>query len=350
MQKFKRIAKSFVLGLFSTCLIAIFASGIFAQGVPGVKTATQTATSPLKATQSGIKEVVQPVKDLNKGIQEVSRAPKTVTNEIKRTNSEIKNAENEVKRTEKSIEKITGTGDGKGDKKPEDSVATQNAAQTENGNSDADVSTRKTPIPPDYVPPSKATGEDPTASETPNKATNPKKKGELPFYSRDNKTPSGPWPKSEMSKNAIASGGVDANAGVNSEVGADGKQHSNSNSKTTSESASMGNSGTDTERLVNIDPEFRTEARRSRPDYSGSPARIALEKAEYDLETLDELFKYSNWEGPEREHTVRAVGYALDDLQNAIFEIKRIDPAQSTFRFERRYKEMKAAYKAEIEE
>ncbi|HEX2899828.1 MAG TPA: hypothetical protein VHS96_08930, partial [Bacteroidia bacterium] len=68
------------------------------------------------------------------------------------------------------------------------------------------------------------------------------------------------------------------------------------------------------------------------------------EKAEFDVETLEQLFQYSNWEGLEREHTVRAVEYALNELQLSIVEIKKLDPGFSTWRFEERYKEMRAAF------
>lgn len=338
MQKQKRIAKYLFLGLFLTGLVALPTGMICAQGVPGVKTATQTATSPLKNVQGGIKNATQPVKDVNKAIQDITRAPKEVTNEIKRTGSEVKNAQNEVKRTEKSLEKLAGNGDGKDDKnKPaQDSASVQNDPNNIDGKG-ADGTTRKTAIPADYVP---VGSEDASPEVVETKKPVKQEKKELPFYSKDNKTPSGPWPKSEMSKHSTASGGVDLKAGGDENVASDGKNGTSTENETVN--------GVDEERLVNLDPEFRNANRSTRPDYSGSPARIALEKAEYDLETLQELFKYSNWEGPEREHTVRAVGFALEDLQNAIFEIRRIDPSQSTYRFERRYKEMKAAYKAEI--
>lgn len=335
MQKTKRIAKHLFLGLFLTGLVSLPTGMVCAQGIPGVKNATQTATSPLKTVQGGIKNVTQPVKDINRGIQEITNAPKDISNEVKRTKSEVQNSKNEVDRTKKSLG-INGNGDGKADKnKPaQDSASAKNDPNNVDGKGNSGY-TRKTAIPADYVPPGKSEPS-PEVAET-KKKEKPKKK-ELPFYSRDNKTPSGPWPKSEMSKHPTASGGVDLNL--------DNRDPANNESATTSDTELS--TGVDNERLVNLDPEFRAANRRTRPDYSGSPARIALEKAEYDLETLQELFKYSNWEGPEREHTVRAVGFALEDLQNAIFEIRRIDPSQSTFRFERRYKEMKAAYKAEI--
>ena len=73
-----------------------------------------------------------------------------------------------------------------------------------------------------------------------------------------------------------------------------------------------------------------------------------MEKADFDIETLEDLFRYSNWEGPEREHTVRSVAHSLDELQQSIVEVKKLDPGQSTWRFEEAYKDMKAGYLAEM--
>ena len=103
-----------------------------------------------------------------------------------------------------------------------------------------------------------------------------------------------------------------------------------------------------TARYVDLKTTTRSGEKRPKPDYSHSPARVALEKADFDTETLEDLFRFSNWEGPEREHTVRAVAQALDELQQAIVEIKKLDPGQSTWRFEETYKDTKAAYIAEM--
>jgi hypothetical protein len=82
-------------------------------------------------------------------------------------------------------------------------------------------------------------------------------------------------------------------------------------------------------------------------DYSNSPARILLEKADFDIQTLEDLYRYSGWEDPEREHTLRAVQYALEELHRSIMEIKKLDPMRSTWKLEERYKEMYAVYQAE---
>jgi ABC-type transporter Mla subunit MlaD len=81
-----------------------------------------------------------------------------------------------------------------------------------------------------------------------------------------------------------------------------------------------------------------------KPDYSGSPAREALESADFATETLNDLFTYAEWEGPEQEHTMRSVDYMLKQLRHDIDEIRVKDPERSVWSYEKKYRDWRNTY------
>lgn len=318
-------------GLLTACVAVLLSwTGTGAQILQKeIKEGTSVVTDPLKTTQKTTKEVAQPIKDFNKGVKDVTNAPKQVTKEVKNTEREFDNLEKEIDKTKGGVDKVAGN-----DKKDsqQDSTANKQGSKADDGKSgDPTAADGKSHqgndryIPADYVPEKKT---QPAVSAThpggdPNDVPR-----QVPPGSRDNKTPSGPMP----AETAKVTGGTDPNPGVSPTVSTD--------PEVSTDAVSTGNPS----RYVELPPSNPGGEKRPRPDYSNSPARIALEKAEHDIETLEDLFKYSNWEGPEREHTVRAVEYALNELQQSIVEIKKLDPGHSTWRFEERYKEMRTAF------
>lgn len=282
-----------------------------------VKDATNVVTNPLKDVQSTTKDITQPMKDVQKDIKTVTQAPKDVTREVSKTEKSIENVSKEAERTSDQAKKLTGA-DNKNKTSADSSKTVSDGKTASDGKGGTTADTKQGPqkyVPADYVPEKKSEsvvtntqpGVDPKDVPRP-----------VPPGSRDNKTPSGPMPVMEA---AVPEKKAEPDPGVAPE--------------------SADASG---EKYIALTPNSNNAEKRVKPDYSNSPARIALEKAEYDIETLEDLFKYSNWEGPEREHTVRAVEYSLNELQQAIVEVKKLDPGYSTWRFEDRYKEMRTAF------
>jgi hypothetical protein len=361
-------------------LIGFGGLGLQAQVLQNITGAVRTATEPAKDSQKVLKEVAKPATEANRTISTVEKAPKTVENEYGRIGSEADRTKSEYQKT---ADKLGLGGNKKDDGKGADSTGVAKADSTTNVKGDdsnaATNAERKSTVPPDFVPEKKVT---PVAVVTKKPVDPMDVPRPIPPGSRDNKTPSGPLPASEASKTVVTGGAGTGNPANAADVkpadmrtgartndatadAADGRVSrdvapvvSNPATENTvaatdprlSASADPANDAASapTARYVDLKNAVRSGERRPKPDYSHSPARVALEKAEFDVETLEDLFRFSNWEGPEREHTVRAVAQALDELQQAIVEIKKLDPGQSTWRFEETYKDTKAAYITEM--
>jgi hypothetical protein len=401
----RKLTHNHLLGLgFIFMALGFFAGGLKAQGgiTKSLKDVTGTVTDPLNSTQQVTKDVVQPLKDVRTTTKTITNAPKEITREVDQTKKAFESVGNEVERTESDVKKLTGNGDNnKGNDKDTTATAKPEATAAD-GKAASDGKAQETGakyVPPDYVPEKKAT----PAASTKASGVDPRDVPRpIPPGSRDNKTPSGPMADVPAPVNKEPDQGVapaeDPNLGDNrsgnaaagdkriettssNEAGAesasasdativntnpaasytsvsippntagqastDAAKVSNPSTSMTNEAASAGSASSSEQeagRYVQLTPVAGEATKRPKPDYSLSPARIALEKAEFDIETLEQLFKYSNWEGLEREHTVRAVEYALNEMQVSIVEIKKLDPGFSTWRFEERYKEMRAAY------
>lgn len=324
--------------------------GVLALRAQGLNELVKTATEPAKGASKLVKEGAQPAKEVGKDLKAVTNAPTKVVKEYDKLGNEIQRTEQAYEKTGDQIKDITGA-DNKKDKKDQDSTsATATGANASNdknaadGKAEADAKAaeeakRKSAVPADFVPVKKV---EPTPVATTKKVDPMDVPRPVPPGSRDNKTASGPLPASEITK-PVVTGGTEPEATVVAVPAVA------SNEMASAESASSGGSSEEAPaRYVELKTTPRVGEKRPKPDYSHSTARIPLEKAEFDIETLEELFRYSNWEGPEREHTVRSVANSLDELQQSIVEIKKLDPGQSTWRFEEAYKDMKAAYIEEM--
>jgi hypothetical protein len=327
--------------LFFGLFTLVSAMGLNGQILKEISGAVKTATEPAKEAQGVIKAVGAPAKEANKAITTAERAPQTIEKSYDQVG-------NEADRTKKDYEKIVDKFDGNGkkaDDKSADTTATTKTAEAGDGKAPVvEDPTRKSAIPADYVP---ATPAAPVVVTAPKKAIDPMDVPRpVPAGSRDNKTASGPLADSETSK-AVATGGTETEAVVVPVAEAEITPKTNVSMTADTVPTAIA-SEEQPPRFVALKNMPRSGEKRPKPDYSHSPARIALEKADFEIETLEDLFRYSNWEGPEREHTVRSVAHSLDDLQQSIVEVKKLDPGQSTWRFEEAYKDMKAGYLAEM--
>jgi hypothetical protein len=404
--------QKFVQGLVVFLVILCVGSyAVHAQLVKELNGAVKTATTPAKDAQKILKGAQKPAKDASKTINTVTKAPKKVEQEYTKVGKEVEKTEQAYKKTGDQAGKAVGI-DGKGEHKSTDSTATKADPASTKAVPATEAAKEEAPkrnIPPDFVPEKKVQPVAVTGKKgvDPMDVPNP-----VPPGSRDHKTASGPLPTSENSKVVASGGteneGTPNTSPVTDEAGAptsmsaanghqaDGKTTSSemsvaasNNGGQTNDAANALNAGAETKavdpaanpanhsnasnavskvstsptadnansaqgaeepaaRLVEVKSVPRSGEKRPKPDYSHSPARVALEKADFDIETLEDLFRYSNWEGPEREHTVRSVAQALDELQSSIVEVKKLDPGQSTWRFEESYKDMKAAYATEM--
>ena len=78
--------------------------------------------------------------------------------------------------------------------------------------------------------------------------------------------------------------------------------------------------------------------------YTNSPARRYLERSDFDMETLDDLFKAAIWTGPDSLHTARSIDYMLQQYRMDIDEVKRLDPNWDITGHEDRYTRWKGLY------
>jgi hypothetical protein len=294
MQKTRIFSGKIILLLLSACLF--YCLGTRAQGLDKIKEASKTISEPLKQAQGAQTTISQ-------GAETISKAPEQIT-------KNLESAKNSIDEMKKSLGGATPKPGDNASKNPQ--TATPGSTSANGKGTDA-----KTPTATQgggYAPnnnkstpliATKAPQVDPTDVPRP-----------VPPGSKDNKTPSGPMPVEILRNSSETSGATD--------VYDDGQIDATVRTRLNIAGTNWGTS-----------------------DYSNSPARILLEKADFDIQTLEDLYRYSGWQNPEREHTIRAVQYALEELHRSIMEIKKLDPMRSTWKLEERYREMYAIYQAE---
>ena len=86
------------------------------------------------------------------------------------------------------------------------------------------------------------------------------------------------------------------------------------------------------------------EAERRRQSYLSSPAVKALQRSDFDMETLRDLFEAAIWTGPDSLHTAVSIDYMLKQYRNDLNEVKRIDPDFDLSYFEDRYRKWNQLY------
>lgn len=278
--KVRQIGMGLIFGLF-----AVFAGESQAQITKSIKNVTSTVTKPLKDVQSTTKSVTQPVKNVSTGVRDVTNAPRDVKNELKRTTSEFDRAGNDIKRVKTDVQKSTSGIKGKGDK---DKDSTKTASRTSGETVVIDQRTDRDAVGAEEI------------------ATNP----DLP-KSTGTTTSRAPDPFEVRAPTKKAEPVADAG-----------------------------------ERGVHLPPPVTEVSRseRPKPDHSKSPARYALERADFDVETLYDLFASADWDGPGREHTQRSIEFTLQHLKADIAETKKLDPMADTSYYSARYKEWYAEY------
>lgn len=272
----------------------IFTSGavssMHAQAIKGLTKPTGVVTQPLKETQAAAKTVTEPIKDARSVVKAVTSEPKKVVNEVKSTEKAIENAGNEVKKAKTDVEKAADKLNGNKAKDPDSTakatVAPAKTATTQpiDNQSGAESASKTVNV---------QAGGPETASSEPNYD-----------YRRVLLPPSGK-----------------------------GKTHFKSASKINSSAGPV---------VINNNPDATPV--KVKPDYSSSPARDALESADFAMETLTDLFQYAVWEGPDREHTMRSIDYTLKQLRHDIDDIRTKEPQRSVKNYENNYREWQNTY------
>lgn len=280
--KVRQIGMGLIFGLF-----AVFAGESQAQITKSIKNVTGAVTKPMKDVQSTTKTVTQPVKDVSTGVRDVTNAPRDVKNEMKRTTSEFDRAGNDIKRVKSDVQKSTSGIKGSGNNK-KDQDSTQTGARSSGETVVIDERTNRDAVGAEEI------------------ATNPD------------------LPKSTGTTTSRAPDPFEVRAPA----------------KKTEPVADAGDRG------VHVPPPVTEVSRQERPkpDHSNSPARYALERADFDVETLYDLFASADWDGPGREHTTRSIEFTLQHLKADIAETKKLDPRADTSYYTARYKEWYAEF------
>jgi hypothetical protein len=224
---------------------------------------------------------VQPIKDARKTANEVTRAPKAVQREIKTTERTINQAGTEVKRAKSDIDKTVDKLDG--DKAKKDSTKVDSAKTTGSG---------KTVI----------------IDERTN---------------RDKVREGGGYGSTGGSASANSGQGAPAEDDYRRVLLPPAKGKTNI----------RGGSGA-----------AKAPVATPKPDYSASNAREALESADFAVETLNDLFTYAEWEGQDKDHTMRSIDYMLKQLRHDIDEIRAKDPERSVWSYEKKYRDWRNTY------
>lgn len=276
--------------MFTLCMLAT-ASSLQAQILRGVKKATDKVTKPMKDVQKSTKSVTKPIKDTRKGVQEIKRAPKEIKQEADRTKSEFDRAGSDIQKAGQDIKR---TKDGLSRKKDEDSTQTKTTKTTSTSTNSGGTVVQDERTNREVAGANKRTTSTGSNNETIAPQTSLKARPR-------------PKPKAKPAT-------------------------------TTAESAG--------DRSVYLKPANDTPVNRpkAKPDYSKSPARYALERADFDTETLQDLFDNAVWDGPGRAHTMRSIAFHLKQLKGDLDEIKKIDPTAKVAHFDRQYKEWYAEY------
>jgi TolA-binding protein len=263
-------------------LALLLGLGVAAQAQPikGLQNATKTVTAPMKDVQKTTKEVVQPIKDTRKAVNEVTKAPKAVEREINATEKSINSAGNEVKKAKTDIDKTVDKLDG--DKAKRDSTK---AADSLKGNGKTVIIDERT--------------------------------------NRDK----------VVNGSGYGSSGGTASAGTGQGAPAEDDYRRVLLPPAKGKTNIKGGSGA-----------ANTPVATPKPDYSASPARDALESADFAVETLNDLFTYAEWDGPTKDHTMRSVDYMLKQLRHDIDEIRVKDPDRSVWSYEKKYRDWRNTY------
>lgn len=318
MGSFKNIK---IWGIGVGILLGLGAADLPAQINKTIKSTTKTVTSPLKETQKMTKEAVQPVKEVRTTTKAVTDAPKEVSREVKATEKAFDNAGKEVQRAKTDVDKAVDKVDGNKEAKPDSAKKADPNTSTTKGGGTVIIDERTSR---DEVRDGGGYGD--LQKNPGSNAGN---------GSSSSASASSAASAESQSGNMTASNEIDYDYRRVLLPPGKGKTNLKSVTKKTTNPSSAKQSESAT---------TATAAPKVKPDYSSSPAREALESADFQMETLADLFQYAEWEGPNRDHTMRSIDYTLKQLKRDIDEIRYKDAERSVWNYEKQYREWRDAY------
>jgi|GEM_PF-5054834 len=107
--------------------------------------------------------------------------------------------------------------------------------------------------------------------------------------------------------------------------------------------------GNNTTRTAPVQRDAPTSSLNSSIRFASSPAKRQLERSQFDMETLDDLFEAAIWTGPDSVHTARSIDYMLQQYKMDIDAVKRADPDWDVTGHEDRYQRWMGLYQRNIQ-
>lgn len=299
-MKMKTIRFKIFLGL-----IGIFALGLsqmHAQNLPNIKKVTdpvknagKKVTNPIKDVRSTTQEITQPVRD-------VKQATRDVTQPVRDTKREVEGLKSDVKRVDQDINNVKN-----------------------------DINQAK-----DQVTPNKKNKKDKDDEDEDAKAA---AKAANDSLMAADKARADSVHKSKLRKNVYVAEQPAAKEGTGTSTGS---------SRTVLLPPDKGNVRRTRPVVDNssrgvVQPALSASAQ---PGYMRSPARKSIDKVEFDMETLKDLFEAAIWTGPDSAHTARSINFMLTELRSDINEVRQRDPEWDVALYEDRYRKWRGLYKA----
>lgn len=292
-MKMKTIQVKFFLGLLG--IFALGLSQVHGQSLPNIKKVTdpvknagKSVTNPIKDVRSTTKEITQPVKD-------VSQATRDVTQPIRDTKREVEGLKSDVKRVDQDI-----------------------------NNAKNDINKAKDQVTPNKK--KKNNADDDKAAA----------KAKADSVSMADKARADSVHKSKLRKNVYVAEEPKKEEGTGVSTGSSRTVLLPPDKNVTRTRPRVDNSS----RGV-VSPSL---AAADQPGYMRSPARKSIDKVEFDVETLKDLFDAAIWTGPDSMHTARSIGFMLDELRRDINEVRQRDPEWDVMLYEDRYRKWRGLY------
>ena len=300
----KTIQLRFLLGLIG--ILAFGMVQVHAQNLPNIKKVTdpiknagKTVTEPIRDVRSTTKEITQPIKDVSTATRDVTQPVRETKREVEGMKNDVRQVNQDVNRAKSDIERakdqVTPNGNRSKDDKDKDKDEEEKAKAGE------------------AQAPSQA---DEQAAEKARADSVYKSKLRKNVYVAEEETP-------EPREAAGASTGGSRTVLL--------PPDNNSRSTPLPDYSTRGV----------VEPSTASADTRG---YMSSPARQSIDKVDFDIETLKDLFEAAIWTGPDSVHTARSIGYMLDELRRDINDVRRKDPNWDTGLYEDRYRKWRALY------
>ena len=294
-MKMKTIRFRIFLGL-----IGIFSLGVSqldAQNLPNirkvtdpVKNAGKSVTDPIKDVRSTTKEITQPIRD-------VKQATRDVTQPVRDTKREVEGLKSDVKRVDQDINNVKN-----------------------------DVNQAK-----DQVTPNKKNKKDDDADDQ------AAAKAKSDSLTAADKARADSVHKSKLRTNVYVPEEPKKVEGTGASTGS---------SRTVllpPQTSRRTRPVVDNSTRGVVQPDISASAQ---PGYNRSPARKSIDKVEFDMETLKDLFEAAIWTGPDSAHTARSINFMLTEFRADINEVRQRDPEWDVALYEDRYRKWRGLYKA----